>query len=67
MAETLLRAAFAQVVGYDIADWSAPEDIFKEEFDKGGMSSGHVDMASWRASFLPLLERRATEEFDRQN
>lgn len=63
MASTLLRAAFGQAVGYDIADRGAPDQVFNEEYAMGGMSSGQVSMSLWRETGMPHLEQRACRQF----
>ena len=56
--ESLLRAAFRQVVGVDLAQDPAPS-VFREKFARGGMSSGMVDLDNWRTRLMPLLIARA--------
>lgn len=60
--ERLLSDAFEAIVGVDVTLVPLPEDIqqvYREEFAHGGMSSGVVDVAEWQRRLLPLLVSRA--------
>ncbi|ORJ97757.1 hypothetical protein [Prescottella equi] len=55
--EDMLLTAFTSVVGVDLRTEPA-EDVYREEFAHGGMSSGHVSIEIWRDYLLPLLVSR---------
>ncbi|MEU2004534.1 hypothetical protein ACH47B_26385 [Rhodococcus sp. NPDC019627] len=55
--EGLLLTAFTSVVGVDLLTEPA-ENVYREEFAHGGMSSGHVSLQLWRDCLLPLLVSR---------
>ena len=55
--ERLLLATFQEVVGVDLARDPAPS-VFREEFAHGGLSSGTVDLDTWRTRLMPLLVDR---------
>ncbi|MFE4959623.1 hypothetical protein ACFRCW_37970 [Streptomyces sp. NPDC056653] len=55
---SLLRAAFSELVGLDLV--TAPEPhVYREHYAHGGMSSGHVDLHTWRDRLMPMLVERA--------
>jgi hypothetical protein len=55
----VLRATFEELTGTALADDSA-EDIYREEFAHGGMSSGMISLETWRRQLVPTLVQRAT-------
>ena len=55
--ERLLRGAFHEVVGVDLTQDPAPS-VFREEFAHGGMSSGMVNLDTWRTRLMPMLVDR---------
>ena len=61
-AKLLLRDAFQAVVGVDLDDPGSHEAVYREEFARGGMSSGHVHLPTWRDRLLPLLVSRARDK-----
>lgn len=56
--EGLLGTAFASVVGVDLRI-EPGENVYRDEFAHGGMSSGHVCLSTWRERLIPLLVSRA--------
>lgn len=54
----LLHEAFAEAVGVELSDRSGRDQVYREEFAHGGMSSGMVDLTTWRETLMPLLESR---------
>ncbi|MFF3319946.1 hypothetical protein ACFYV5_31225 [Streptomyces sp. NPDC003035] len=54
----LLRAAFDQAVGVDLAR-DESEAVYRKEYAHGGMSSGMVHLKTWRERLMPLLTQRA--------
>ncbi|WP_189600676.1 hypothetical protein [Streptomyces lateritius] len=54
----LLRAAFSEVVGLDLAEAEASA-VYREQYAHGGMSSGMVHLETWRENLMPLLAERA--------
>jgi enterochelin esterase-like enzyme len=56
-----VRDLFRRHVGIDVDDRRASEAIYCEEFARGGMSSGHVHVPTWRDRLLPVLEARIRE------
>lgn len=59
-ARRQLYGCFSDVVGVDPSRDSFDESVYRPEFAHGGMSSGHVDLPTWRDRLLPLLLDRAT-------
>ena len=55
--EDLLVTAFTSVAGVDLRTEPA-ENVYREEFAHGGMSSGQVSLRIWRDCLLPLLVSR---------
>lgn len=55
--EESLLTAFTSVVGVDLRTESADE-VYREEFAHGGLSSGHVSLSAWRDWLIPLLVSR---------
>jgi hypothetical protein len=55
-----IRYAFLSLTGASI---DSTATIFLEKYDKGGMSSGHIDPAYWRDNALPQLREQLA--FDR--
>ncbi|WP_076259266.1 hypothetical protein [Intrasporangium flavum] len=61
-AERLLKDTFRSIVGVDVTADPLPEgsqQVYREEFAHGGMSSGYVDVAEWQRRLIPLLVSRA--------
>ncbi|WP_369148279.1 hypothetical protein [Streptomyces sp. R44] len=56
--DALLRAAFGEVVGVDLAS-AESSVVHRKRFAHGGMSSGMVHLDTWRERLLPLLVQRA--------
>jgi hypothetical protein len=54
----LLHDAFRTVVGVGLHDQVPDEQVYKEEFNTGGMSGGHIHLPTWRERLMPLLESR---------
>lgn len=54
----LLRAAFSELVGLDLAA-AEPSAVYREQYAHGGMSSGMVHLDTWRENLMPLLTERA--------
>jgi 8-oxo-dGTP pyrophosphatase MutT (NUDIX family) len=57
----LLQAEFAEIVGVQLSEPNSPEEIVRPEFAFGGMSSGVVDLKTWRTSLMRLLESRGAD------
>jgi hypothetical protein len=60
--ERLLTNSFHAVVGVDITTDRQHDDdhhVYLEQFARGGMSSGVIDVHTWRDRLLPLLAARA--------
>lgn len=55
---SLLYATFNDVVGVEL-DETELETVFREEFAAGGMSSGTVDVLTWRDRLIPILIDRS--------
>lgn len=53
-----LHECFRKIVGVDLTT-TTEETAFREEFDEGGMSDGHVAWPVWRDRLMPMLLRRA--------
>lgn len=54
----LVRAAFAELTGTDLAS-DHEERVYREQYAHGGMSSGWIDLSTWRERFIPLIAERA--------
>lgn len=54
----LLYSTFRDIVGVQPDD-AAQEAVYLEEFARGGMSSGMVDLPSWRDRLIPILIDRS--------
>lgn len=54
----LLREAFGEVVGLDLAD-AEGSAVYREQYAHGGMSSGMIHLDTWRRHLMPLLVERA--------
>ena len=54
--EADLVAAFLLLVGVGI---DSQTDVYREEFDFGGISGGQVSIKSWRDRLIPLIVGRA--------
>ena len=55
---SVLHAAFSELVGVDLA--SAPaSSVYREQYAHGGMSSGMIDLDTWRQQLMPMLADRA--------
>ena len=57
-AAGLLRAAFRELTDVDLASATA-SSVYLEQHAHGGMSSGMIDLDTWRQRLLPLLTERA--------
>jgi hypothetical protein len=57
--QRLLYAAFAQLVGVDLAG-DPDASVHRDEFAHGGMSSGMISLDTWRDRLMPMLVERAT-------
>lgn len=57
-ARRILEGLFQQLVGCDLADPDSEEMVFVERYAHGGMSSGQVDLPTWRKVLIPLLLSR---------
>ncbi|MCK0093100.1 hypothetical protein MWU77_20185 [Rhodococcus sp. F64268] len=55
--EESLLTAFTAVVSVDLRTESV-DQVYREEFAHGGMSSGHVCLPVWRDDLIPLLVSR---------
>lgn len=55
---SLLRATFNELVGLDLATAREPH-VFREQYAHGGMSSGHIDLNTWRDRLMPMIVKRA--------
>ncbi|MFJ7017995.1 hypothetical protein ACIQUW_06510 [Streptomyces sp. NPDC101117] len=55
---SLLRVSFRDVVGVDLAT-ERESQAYREQYAHGGMSSGYVDLGTWRERLLPMLAERA--------
>lgn len=55
----VLETAVAEAVGVPLGGDEA--EPYVARFDFGGMSSGHVDLATWRKRLIPLLLSRLSE------
>lgn len=55
----LLHAVFRSLVGVELLAPGSPDEVFRPEFDRGGISGGRVSLRTWRESLMPLLEARA--------
>ncbi|MET0422665.1 MAG: hypothetical protein ABW046_02245 [Actinoplanes sp.] len=59
--ERLLLVAFDRVVGVNLSTETQPW-VYRPEFARDdGLSSGNVDLNTWRATLLPLLIDRARQ------
>ncbi len=56
--ESRLYEAFEAVTGVDLAT-DEREAVFASRFANGGMSSGVIDLPTWRSSLIPTLVDRA--------
>jgi len=59
----LLHAVFRTLVGVELTADDLPDEVFRQEFDHGGMSGGMVSLRTWQARLMPLLEERAAALF----
>ncbi|MFF9780191.1 hypothetical protein ACF1HJ_41965 [Streptomyces sp. NPDC013978] len=57
-AIALLRATFEELTALDRAEAEA-SSVYREQYAHGGMSSGMIDLDTWRTRLLPLLTERA--------
>jgi hypothetical protein len=57
-AVALLHAAFAELVGVDLASDPVPS-VYREQYSHGGMSSGMISLDAWRKDLMPMLVDRA--------
>jgi hypothetical protein len=58
-AVALLHAAFRDLAGVDLAGDPA-SSVYRQQYAHGGMSSGMIDLDTWRTELMPLLEARAS-------
>ncbi|MGH3149203.1 MAG: hypothetical protein ACRDOB_00525 [Streptosporangiaceae bacterium] len=57
---SLLEAAFQELTGVDLASGtSASAPVYRPRYAHGGMSSGMIDLDTWRQRLLPMLAERA--------
>lgn len=57
--QSLLEKTFHEVVGVDLRNFT-DDSVYREEFDRGGMSGGGVDLPTWRDRLIPILVDRST-------
>ena len=57
-AAAVLHAAFADLVGVDLASDQAAS-VYRERYAHGGISSGMISLDTWRQKLIPLLAERA--------
>ncbi|GIH09768.1 hypothetical protein Rhe02_78350 [Rhizocola hellebori] len=55
---SLLNRGFTELVGLDLLSYPA-SSVYVERYARGGMSSGMVDLDTWRRRLMPLLVKRA--------
>ena len=53
----ILHSSFRWLTGFDVDD-TTTDQIYREEFERGGMSSGHIHLVTWRELLMPLLVER---------
>jgi len=63
-AAAIIYDAFRSAVGVDLLDPRVPDEVYRPDFDDGGMSGGVVAVAEWRRRFIPMLEERAATLFE---
>jgi RimJ/RimL family protein N-acetyltransferase len=54
----LVRAAFRELTGADLAS-GHEETAYREQYARGGMSSGWISLSTWRERLMPLIAERA--------
>lgn len=54
---SLLHTAFRELAGADLATDTA--SVYREQYARGGMSSGMISLDTWRQRLMPLLIERA--------
>ena len=55
---SLLHTAFRELAGTDLAT-DAATAVYREQYARGGMSSGMISLDTWRQRLMPLLTERA--------
>jgi hypothetical protein len=55
---SLLHAAFRELTGTDLASDPA-SSVYREQYAHGGMSSGMINLDTWRQRLMPMLFERA--------
>jgi hypothetical protein len=56
----LVHAAFTELTGADLAS-DDEERVYREQYAHGGMSSGWIDLVTWREKLIPLIAARAAD------
>jgi hypothetical protein len=54
----VLHAAFRELADADLATEPASA-VYREQYAHGGMSSGMIDLRTWRDRLMPMLTERA--------
>ncbi len=65
--EQVLTDTFRELVNVELTQGSLGKDeeqVYREQFSRGGMSSGLVHVVSWRDRLIPLLLSRAADARD---
>lgn len=55
---SVLHAAFHELAGADLTTEPASQ-VYRERYAHGGMSSGMIDLGTWRDRLMPMLTQRA--------
>jgi hypothetical protein len=55
---SVLHAAFRELAGTDLASDPATS-AYREQYARGGMSSGMISLDAWRQRLMPMLAERA--------
>ena len=55
---SLLHAAFRELTGTDLTSDPA-SSVYREQYARGGMSSGMISLDTWREQLMPMLFERA--------
>ena len=55
---SVLHAAFRELADADLTTGPASQ-VYREKYAHGGMSSGMIDLGTWRDRLMPLLIERA--------
>jgi hypothetical protein len=61
----LLHDVFYRRVGVELRADDTPDSVYVPEFAHGGMSSGYVDVRTWRERLMPILAERARRLYPR--